>query len=312
MNNKCLNCYLPLESNQDDYHPKCGNKIFQSKEIPTLNVNKSDLRELAKRSLNQSISITGVQPKLSLGLSKSRLTILDALDGNYILKPPFDTYPQMPENEHLSMKLAELFGIETVPFGMIRLLSGELCYITQRVDRNNDGSKNHMIDFLQIFELDDKYKGSMERLGLKIGELSSQLLFDRYRFFELTVFNYLIGNNDMHLKNFSMLLTNRGWVLAPAYDLLNVNLVLPKEQDEMALNFGGKKFNFNIKYFNRFGAGLNLNDKQMLNVYKKTSRWISPALELIELSFLKSDFKKSYKSLITTRQKMFAVSSIEA
>lgn len=109
-----------------------------------------------------------------------------------------------------------------------------------------------------------------------------------------------------------MLLTNRGWVLAPAYDLLNVNLVLPKEQDEMALNFGGKKFNFNIKYFNRFGAGLNLNDKQMLNVYKKTSRWISPALELIELSFLNSDFKKSYKSLITTRQKMFAVSSIEA
>lgn len=312
MNNKCLNCYLPLENNQDDYHPKCGNKIFQSKEIPTLNVNKSDLRELAKRSLNQSISITGVQPKLSLGLSKSRLTILDALDGNYILKPPFDTYPQMPENEHLSMRLAELFGIETVPFGMMRLLSGELCYITRRVDRNNDGSKNHMIDFLQIFELDDKYKGTMERLGLKIGELSSQLLFDHYRFFELTVFNYLIGNNDMHLKNFSMLLTNRGWVLAPAYDLLNVNLVLPKEQDEMALNFGGKKFNFNIKYFNRFGAGLNLNDKQMLNVYKKTSRWISPALELIELSFLNSDFKKSYKSLITTRQKMFAVSSIEA
>lgn len=311
MNNKCLNCYLPLEHNQNDYHPKCAKKFFQSKEIPTLNVNKSDFRELAMRSLNQSISITGVQPKLSLGLSKSRLTILDALDGNYFLKPPFDTYPQMPENEHLSMKLAELFGIETVPFGMIKLLSGELCYITRRVDRNKDGSKNHMIDFLQIFELDDKYKGTMERLGLKIGELSSQLLFDHYRFFELTVFNYLIGNNDMHLKNFSMLLTNRGWVLAPAYDLLNVNLVLPKEQDEMALNFGGKKFNFNIKYFNRFGAGLKLNDKQMLNVYNKTTRWLSPALELIDLSFLSPDFKESYKSLITSRQKMFAFTAIE-
>ena len=79
--------------------------------------------------------------------------------------PQQEHYPEMPENEHLSMKLTRLFGIEAVPSNLIRLASGERCYISKRIDRNEDGSKRHMIDFLQILELSDKYKGTMETLG---------------------------------------------------------------------------------------------------------------------------------------------------
>ncbi len=114
----------------------------------------------------------------------------------------------MPENEHLSMKLAELFRINVVPSNMIRLASGELCYITKRIDRKKDHAKIHMIDFMQILELEDKYLGTMENLGKTIGELSVNTLMDKLRFFELALFNFIIGNNDMHLKNFSMISIN--------------------------------------------------------------------------------------------------------
>ena len=153
---------------------------------------------------------------------------MDALEGNYILKPQNADYSQMPENEHLTMKLAALFKIDIVPINMIRLQSGELCFITKRIDRNPDGSKNHMIDFLQILELADKYKGTMESLGSTIGVLSANTLLDKLRFFESAVFNYVIGNNDMHLKNYSMLLSEFGWVLSPFYDFFEREANLTK------------------------------------------------------------------------------------
>ncbi|MFW5879471.1 MAG: HipA domain-containing protein, partial [bacterium] len=214
-------------------------------------------------------------------------------------------YPQMPENEHLSMMLARLFKLDIVPVNMIRLASGELCFITKRIDRNQDGTKTHMIDFLQILELADKYKGTMETLGKTIGELSANTLLDKLRFFESAVFNYIIGNNDMHLKNYSMWLSDIGWVLSPFYDLLNVKIILPKDKEDMALLLGGKKENFNKGYFDRFGAVLKLNDKQINVVYKRLAKWLPEAIQMIDRSFLTDDRQKEYKELITQRIKLF-------
>ncbi|MCU0404719.1 MAG: HipA domain-containing protein [Chitinophagaceae bacterium] len=259
---KCLYCYKELGEHQIDYHPKCVKAFYGTKYPPVLPYRLDEMEKLAKEAAELSITVPGVQPKLSLGWIKTalenghqgRLTIMDALEGQYILKPQNPDYPQMPENEHLSMKLAALFRISIVPVNMIRLASGELCFITKRIDRNADGSKNHMIDFLQILELEDKYKGTMERLGKTIGELSVNTLLDKLRFFESTVFNYIIGNNDMHLKNYSMFLSDMGWVLSPFYDLLNVKIILPKDKEDMALLLGGKKENLNKGYFDHFGA----------------------------------------------------------
>jgi serine/threonine-protein kinase HipA len=163
-----------------------------------------------------------------------------------------------------------------------------------------------MIDFLQILELEDKYLGTMENLGKTIAELSVNTLMDKQRFFELTLFNFVIGNNDMHLKNFSMYLSDMGWVLSPAYDLLNVKIVLPKDQDDTALLLGGKKRNFNIGYFNRFGEVLQLNEKQISSVYKKLTAWLPKAILLIDNSFLNEQNKLKYKDLINERVSLFA------
>lgn len=310
---KCLYCYKELGDHQVDYHIKCNKEFFGTNHAPILPYGLSEMEKLAKKAAELSITVPGVQPKLSLGWIKTalenghqgRLTIMDALEGNYILKPQNADYPQMPENEHLSMKLAELFKIDIVPVNMIRLLSGELCYITKRIDRNPDGSKNHMIDFLQIIELTDKYKGSMESLGAAIGDLSVNTLLDKLRFFESAVFNYIIGNNDMHLKNHSMILSDIGWVLSPFYDLLNVKMILPKDKEDMALLLGGKKENFNKGHFNHLGEVLKLNEKQINAVFKRPVKWLPEAIQLIDDSFLSNERKSKYKKFIEKRTKLF-------
>lgn len=312
--NKCLYCYQELYDAKVDYHPNCAMDFFGSKEAPVLPYHLSDMEQLAKEAAELSITVPGVQPKLSLGWLKDalknghngRLTIMDALEGQFILKPQNAEFSQMPENEHLTMKLAELFKIQTVPSNMIRLTSGELCFITKRIDRNADGTKNHMIDFLQILELDDKYKGTMETLGKTIGELSANTLMDKLRFFEATVFNYIVGNNDMHLKNYSIFLSEVGWVLAPFYDFINVKLILPEDKEDIALLLGGKKRNFNKAYFNRFGEVLKLNEKQIEAVYKRLKKWQPAAFQLIDDSFLDDAAKSEYKKLILDRVKIFA------
>lgn len=296
-----------------DYHPKCIKAFYGTETAPVLSYQLSEMEKLAKEAADLSITVPGVQPKLSLGWIKnelengqqSRLTIMDALKGNYILKPQNSHYQQMPENEHLSMKLATLFKIDIVPVNMIRLASGELCFITKRIDRNPDGSKNHMIDFLQILELEDKYKGTMEMLGKTIGELSANTLLDKLRFFELTVFNYIIGNNDMHLKNFSMWQSDQQWTLSAAYDLLNVKIILPNDREDTALMLGGKKMNFDKGFFDRFAHVLKLNDKQMNTVYKRLMKWLPEAIQLIDMSFLNEEHRTSYIELVNRRVKQF-------
>lgn len=313
---KCLYCYAELDTTVvDDYHAACSRKFYGTTIAPKLPYRLDEMEKLAKNIVDLSIAVPGVQPKLSLGSLKeklengqvNRLTILNALDGSYILKPPTVLYSQMPENEHLSMKLAELFKINVVPSNLIRLTSGELCYITKRIDRKANGAKVHMIDFLQIFELEDKYLGTMEMLGKKIGELSVNTLMDKLRFFELAVFNFIIGNNDMHLKNFSMFLSDFGWTLSPAYDLINVKIILPKDQEDTALKLGGKKKNFNKGYFDRLGEVLELNDKQIKSVYQKLKPWLADATHLIQESFLQEPAKKQYIDLIAKRTAIFQV-----
>lgn len=312
--NKCLYCYIEIiGAGKEDYHPACAKKFFGTEVVPLLPYRLDEMDKLAKEMVDLSITVPGVQPKLSLGSIKSklnnghenRLTIMSALDGNYILKPQNALYHQMPENEHLSMKLAELFKINVVPSNLIRLASGELCYLTKRIDRKKNGIKIHMIDFLQILELEHKYLGTMEMLGKKIGELSANTLMDQFRFFELAVFNFIIGNNDMHLKNFSMIVSDYGWTLSPAYDLMNVKIILPKDQDDTALLLGGKKKNFNKGYFDQFGKVLQLNDKQIGAVYQKVQPWLPEARRLIEQSFLTDQSKEEYISLIEKRAGLF-------
>jgi serine/threonine-protein kinase HipA len=269
------------------------------------------MNELAKEVVSSHIAVPGVQPKLSLSLidetlnkvNLRRLTVVGALGGNYIFKPPSTTYPEMPENEHVTMKIAEAFGIQTVPSSLIRLGSGELAYITKRIDRTSEVHKIHMLDMFQITEAVDKYKSTMERVGKALGQYSADTLLDKLRYFELVVFCYLTGNNDMHLKNFSMIQKNGKWVLSPAYDLLNVNLANPSDHEELALNMEGKKRKFTRHHFERFGANLGLNNKQIQGVFDRFFKKEPKAKSLIEESFLSQKAKENYSKIMEQKYK---------
>jgi serine/threonine-protein kinase HipA len=307
MNKKCLYCYGEIaDGEQIDYHPTCSLAFFGSNTPPSLKYTLSEMYELAKEVVTHRIAVPGVQPKLSLSLIDevfnqkivTRLTVAGALGGNYIFKPPSSTYPEMPENEHLTMKIAEAFGIHTVPSSLIRLQSGELYYITKRIDRTLVGQKIHMLDMFQITEAVDKYKSTMEHVGKALRAYSADTLMDQLQYFELTVFCFLTGNNDMHLKNFSMIEKDGKWSLSPAYDLLNVNLANPKDKEELALSLEGKKTKFTRRQFERFGASLGLNNKQIYGVFDRFVKKQAKAKSLIEASFLSEEMQDAYWKII--------------
>jgi serine/threonine-protein kinase HipA len=310
MSRKCLYCYKAIEGKAEtDFHERCSLEFFGTKTAPLLSYSLSQMSELAKDVVERSVAVPGVQPKLSLSLvndtkqdkNKGRLTVVGAMGGNYIFKPPSEHYPEMPQNEHVTMRIAEAFGIRTVKSSLIRLQSGELSYITKRIDRTETGEKIHMLDMFQILEAFDKYKSSMERVGKAIGEYSSNTLLDKLYFFELSIFSFLSGNNDMHLKNFSMINSGKDWVLAPAYDLLNVVIVNPKDTEELALTLEGKKKKLRRENFARLGKGLDLNEKQIEGVFKRFIRNKPAASEWIENSFLSKEFKERYMTLLEER-----------
>ena len=312
MGKKCLFCYNELDS-EEDFHSACSLKFFGTNLAPKLNYTIDEMEELAQNIVESSIAVPGVQPKLSLGFikdvlqneNKGRLTVVGALGGNYILKPQNKTFPEMPENEHLTMKMAEIFGISIVPSSLIRLKSGELSYITKRIDRKENGEKIHMQDMFQITEAFDKYRSSLEKIGKAITEYSSNTLLDILRFYEVILFSYITGNNDMHLKNFSLIRNNENWEFSPAYDLLNVHLHLPEDKEETALTLAGKKSRLNKKDFIQLGLKFNLTEKQISNSFKRLKKGEKKMLTLIEKSFLTLENQEMYNVMISSRLDIF-------
>jgi len=307
MENRCLYCYETVEG-ESDFHEKCSMEFFGTPTPPKLEYSLDQMDELAKNVVERSVAIPGVQPKLSMSLVKeakeksdTRLTVVGALGGHYIFKPPSDRFPEMTENEHVTMRVAESFGIRVVPSSLIRLLSGELSYITKRIDRSETGAKIHMIDMFQITEAFDKYKSSMEKVGKALGSYSSNTLLDKTFYFDLAIFSFLTGNNDMHLKNFSMIENISGWGLSPAYDLLNVAILFPEDTEELALTLVGKKKKFKREHFEKFGEGLELTSKQIKGTFNRMIKNKSGAFDLIDRSFLSKDMKTAYKEVLEGR-----------
>jgi serine/threonine-protein kinase HipA len=304
---KCLYCCKILDG-ELDFHPQCSLEFFGTKETPRLPYNMDEMSELAKIVIERSVAVPGVQAKLSLSLVEAakndtdgRLTVVGVLGGNYILKPPSKDFPEMPQNEHLTMRIAKALGIQVVPSTLIRLKSGELAYLTKRIDRKDDGSKIHMLDMFQITEAFDKYKSSMEKVGKAIGNYSSNTLLDKLFFYELSLFSFLIGNNDMHLKNFSMIQTDLGWLLAPAYDLLNVVILNPHDTEELALTLEGRKSKFSRTHFEDFGKGLGLTPIQINRVFARLLKNKPKAMAWIDDSFLSEGMKTFYREVVKER-----------
>lgn len=307
MTRKCLFCYNPIEEAQD-FHRKCSVKFFGTPIPPFIEYSLDQMDELARSVVERSIAVPGVQAKLSMSLVRvakektgSRLTVVGALGGQYIFKPPSDRFPEMPGNEHVTMRMAEAFGIRVVPSSLIRLASGELSYITKRIDRTDSGDKIHMLDMFQITDAFDKYKGSMEKIGKALDNYSGNTLLDKIFYFELVLFSFLTGNNDMHLKNFSMIEQPSGWGLAPAYDLLNVAIVLSDNTEELTLTLAGKKKKLRRAHFEQFGRGMELTDRQIQSSFKRMIKHKTTAMDWIDRSFMSERMKGLYKEVLEAR-----------
>lgn len=306
--NKCLYCYQPLTNGEIDFHVKCSKRFFGVNQAPVLNFGQTELKQMAQRVISQSIAVTGVQPKLSLSFEKidsshSRLTIV-GLWGDYILKPPTEKFPQLPENEDLTMKLAALCGIRTAEHSLIRLASGELAYLTKRFDREK-GRKIHVEDLCQLTGTltEHKYRGSMEKVGKTIKGFSTNTGLDALSFFELTIFCFLTGNADMHLKNFSLMKTTFGEVqLTPAYDLVATKLAMPQDLEEMALTINAKKNRLQKKDFDKLGDNLGISEKAREKVYQNFADKFDSVKVLINQSFLNQSLSDDYLNLVIERR----------
>ena len=306
---RCLYCYQLLIKNEIDFHSACSKKIFGHTTPPEFPYSESEMEELAKQVVRSHITVPGVQPKISLDLPASqnkngpkRFTIV-GLWGGYILKPPSKNYPQLPEVEDLTMHLANIASINVVPHSLIRLKSGDLAYITRRIDRNK---KNmiHMEDMCQLTErlTEEKYNGSYEQIAKTILKYSVNPGLDVVNFFEQLVFTFLTGNADMHLKNFSLIKMNSsGYILSPAYDMVATILVNPTDKEELALTLNGKKKKIKRSDFKSAFTSSKLEERQQENIFKKMEKALDKWMNFIEISFLSNEFKKAYKELIQER-----------
>ena len=304
---KCLYCYKPLADGEVDYHKSCVRKIFESTTVPMLPYTRANIKELAREIVMASTTVTGVQAKLSLDITRGhagepqRFTIV-GLWGRFILKPQTDRFANLPENEDLTMHMAEAVGIKTVPHSLIRFADGELCYITRRVDRTKKGDKIAMEDMCQLSErlTEDKYKGSYERIAKLIKQYSAAPLLDVVNFWEVVVFSWLTGNADMHLKNFSLYRPTDNYMLTPAYDLLSTSIVMPDDDEELALTLNGKKKRINRSDFETAMLDSGMDEKAIEKLFKKFAKTLPKWYALIEESFLSKDMIVAYREKLNT------------
>lgn len=293
--------------NISGWHTKCIKDFFGTSELPSVSLDDSVIDNLAKQNVSKGLTVPGVQKKISLHLdtedSHARFTLVGYPTG-YILKPQSSEYEQLPEAEHLVMSMAKIVGISVVPFGMINVNS-RLAYITKRIDRVNT-TKLAMEDFCQLSgrPTADKYKGSYEECGKIIRKYSYRPGFDITEFFLRLVFCDVIGNSDMHLKNFSLVEVepnSRKYMLSAAYDLLPVNIILPSDKDFTALTLNGKKRNLRKKDFLSLSENIGLSEKVARNIIDKVISSKTQYVQYIQDSFMSDEYKNRLVNLVESR-----------
>ena len=306
---KCLYCYKELGPGEVDFHKSCCRKFFGTATAPSLDYTREEMDELAAQVIKSQTTLTGVQPKLSLNLDKHRdsqkLTIV-GLWGGYIFKPQTEQFAMLPENEDLTMHLAEIAKLKTVPHTLIRMKDGSIGYLTRRIDRTKTGEKIAMEDMCQLTErqTEHKYRSAYEQIGKAIRKYSAYPQLDMVDFLELVYFSWLTGNNDMHLKNFSLYSPEGEPVLTPAYDLLSAAISNPADDEELALNLNGKKKHLKDSDFVAAFRTCGVPEIVFDRIKKKYLDLLPKFEEEIQRSFLSEDLKASYIELLHRRMQV--------
>jgi serine/threonine-protein kinase HipA len=251
------------------------------------------------------MSIQGIQPKLSALLSpgEARFDITDR-GGAYILKPQSGDYPHLPENEDLTMRFAKIAGIETPKHGLLWCVDGSLTYFIKRFDRAGR-RKVALEDFAQLLGMSrsTKYNSSMEQAAVAIESFCTFPAVEKLKLFRLTLFSFLTGNEDMHLKNLSLIQNGETVELSPAYDLLNSTLVLKKPKEELALPIRGKRARIAADDIFDYFAGerLALNERVISDVVADMKKALPQWEKLLGESFLSVQEQERYRKILDER-----------
>jgi serine/threonine-protein kinase HipA len=309
---------VAIEKNTSiEYHDRCVKRLFGTRYVPKIRFSYSDIPNEAMKTIGK-MSISGLQIKLPIKIDKQKKEmIVDANESSHILKPTPEIYPYLSENENLCMNLARKFLLDAPhrfsPHGLVRLNDGKLAYLIKRFDRDFEGKNHHKIhveDFMQLLGKEDKYAGSIEQIW-KFIKTTRGMEFpygDSLKLYLRVVFNFLIGNADAHLKNFSLIKYDaEGYRLAPCYDLVCTALVLPKVSDEMALSINGKRNKIKLEDFISLGNYMEIDEKRRKDLlfrkfeffYKSSS--LNEKENLVENCLLPSKMKDDFKKLFAKR-----------
>ena len=304
-------CPITYELCANDKYSEKGLRMIAPK-LTHLNDLPYTAAELRQEAANRAkkLSIQGVQPKLSatISVAKQEFKIVDQF-GTYIIKPQNDLFPELPENEDVTMRMAKVFGLD-VPFhGMLYAKDGSLSYFIKRFDRYGKGKKIATEDFAQLTgnTRDTKYSFTMEKLVPVIDEFCSFPAIEKADFFKRILFCYVTGNEDMHLKNFSLITKNGKTTLTPIYDFLNSSIAIKNPEEEIALTLKGKKSNFKATDFIDYYAKdkLQLNEKTVTTILEQMHNAIPKWKELLEISFLSEEMKNKYFELLKYKLNLF-------
>lgn len=317
-------CPSTLAEGFNTYSPTALKRVFYGRKvnhvIPYSGTDSELFMENRKR-----LAISGVQEKVSLVLDKNKLRLAkEGEQGTYILKPiPRDLKKvnQVPVNEHLTMQIArQVYGINTAENALIFSQNGDPAYITKRFDVKEDGSKLGKEDFAslagQTAETNGrnfKYDYSYEQMADLIKQFVPAFRVEMEKFYTLVLFNYMFGNGDAHLKNFSLLETpHRDYKLSPAYDLINTRVHM--DDAVMALKDGLFKdfektdsFKANSSYtyddFYKFGHRIGLLESRMKKILQNFMVEQQEVHSLIRRSYLNEEMKKEYTAVYLDRLK---------
>lgn len=306
MSRRCRVCLGDVRG-EEDYHARCLRTLFGTPAPPKLDVETGKLHTAALAMVGRT-SLSGVQKKISVGLSADRATLQVAAEGGrYILKPQTDAYPYLPENEHAAGRLARLARVEVAPNGLVALKDGALAYVVRRFDRTAEGRKLPQEDFCQLAEKPpkEKYEGSAELCVRLLRKYAAEPLVEIRKLYRRMLFVWWTGNGDMHLKNFSLLTGEDGVVrLSPAYDLVCTRLAIP--DDPLALPIVGKRDRLDRADWLEFAKYCGLPETTARRVLAEFAGAAGEAGSVIDRSFLPAEERMQFKRLLEERSAAIA------
>ena len=305
----CLCCLRPLKENQEELHLKCRRSLFGKSRVSLqLKYAKDEIiQQVRKKALRMSLG--GAQPKASLGIQKGAFEVVDYA-GTYLLKPSTDAHPQISENEHFCMNVVGRYGLPIPALCLVTLKGEEYALLIKRFDREGK-RKVHIEDYASVLNLpcDSKYGSSYQEVAAATARYCRDSGLEKLRIFQLITLSYVLGNNDLHLKNFSLIDKISHYELSPIYDVLSAALYYPNAPAlalDLLPDYEGSLATsgyYQKEDFMAFAQAIKLPQAQAETSLERLKAFQPVILELLSNSYLKESYREKIAHIISEQYK---------